>query len=143
MIVLVANVLASLMRWNRRHLPSHRLVAAVRTRRGLRWGLPLVCLGIAYLYLGAVASVMVEHGTSHGLYLLTLACWVGGGRLIANGLVATERLIVARCRERLAVLVATRQENRTRQAEGYAPVSRDEARAALADYRSQIAVLRS
>lgn len=143
MIVLVANALASLMRWNRRHLPSHRLVAAVRTRRGLRWGLPLVGLGIAYLYLGAVASVMVEHGASHGLYLLTLACWAGGGRLIADGLVATGRLIVVRSRERLAVLVATHRENQARRAVGCAPVSRDEARAALAEYRSQIATLRS
>ena len=58
----------------RRYMPSNILLDAIRTRRGLKWGIPAMLLAIPYLL---VANVSVEAATNGGpdwLHLVVVIC---------------------------------------------------------------------
>ncbi|GAB2529002.1 hypothetical protein GCM10027064_26510 [Microbacterium petrolearium] len=46
LIALAMRPAAAVFYWCQRWLPSNRLVTLLRTRRGYRWGLPAVLLGV-------------------------------------------------------------------------------------------------
>ena len=138
MFVLASHIVIAVMRFSRRWLPSHRLVAYLRTRRGLRWGLPAAGLGIAYLMAARWLFELVAAGATQWLYLGDLLLLAGAARLIAGGLFAVPRLVVVRCREHWQLTVAVRRENRDRRADDLRPVSRRQARDALAQYRREL-----
>ncbi|MBN9375678.1 MAG: sulfate permease [Cellulomonas sp.] len=51
-------------------LPSNRLLALLRTRRGLKWGVPAMSVGLAYLYAAAICTTLIDrHGAPGWLYL--------------------------------------------------------------------------
>ncbi|MCL1900177.1 MAG: hypothetical protein FWG11_06685 [Promicromonosporaceae bacterium] len=47
-----------LARW----MPTNRLLAAIRTRRGLKWGVPAMALGVAYFLLAAALVAIIRDG---------------------------------------------------------------------------------
>lgn len=138
MFLLASRIVIAVMRFNRRWLPSHHLAAYLRTRRGLRWGLPAALLGVAYLLAARWLFELVAASASHGLCLADLMLLAGAARLIAGGLVAVPKLLLVRCRERWQLMVAVRQENRDRRTGDLPRVSRQEARDALAQYRRDL-----
>lgn len=48
----------------RRYMPTNILLEAVRTRRGLKWGLPAMLLAVPYLYVASFLIVLIEDLTS-------------------------------------------------------------------------------
>jgi hypothetical protein len=63
-----------LARW----MPTNRLLAAIRTRKGLKWGVPAMALGVAYFYIAAVlANIVCDGGSGWLNMLILLACWNG------------------------------------------------------------------
>ena len=48
----------------------------LRTRRGLKWGIPAMFLGVVYLLIAVTCTGLIEQGWSKWLYLvLFLALW--------------------------------------------------------------------
>lgn len=60
----------------RRWMPTNTFLDRLRTRRGLRWGIPAMFLGVVYLFVAAVSTTLIERGWSLCLYLVfLLALW--------------------------------------------------------------------
>lgn len=92
---------AVIHRWCQRRLPSNRLVHYVRTRRGLRWGMPVALLGGVYFLAGIGCYGAVRLGYTEWFYLVMLTCWWTALKLVGHGLYATIALLVVRARESL------------------------------------------
>lgn len=55
-----------------RYAPTNLLLNAIRTRRGLRWGIPAMLLAVAYFYAAAICTTIINDGGPGWLYLLVL-----------------------------------------------------------------------
>ncbi|MDR1427595.1 MAG: sulfate permease [Bifidobacteriaceae bacterium] len=63
-----------LARW----MPTNRLLAAIRTRRGLKWGVPAMLLGVIYFFAAACLVAAIRDGGPTWLNaLVLLTCWNG------------------------------------------------------------------
>ena len=61
-----------LARW----MPTNRLLAAIRTRRGLKWGVPTMGLGVLYFLAAAILVNAIHDGGPGWLNLFVLlTCW--------------------------------------------------------------------
>ena len=59
-----------------RYMPSNRLLAAIRTRRGLKWGIPAMLVALPYIMIASVCSGSAADGGPGWLHLVVLwACW--------------------------------------------------------------------
>ena len=59
-----------------RYMPSNRLLTAIRTRRGLKWGIPAMLVALPYLLIASVCSGAAAYGGPGWLHLIVLwACW--------------------------------------------------------------------
>ncbi|CDK01599.1 conserved hypothetical protein [Microbacterium sp. C448] len=56
----------------RRYMPTNMLLDAIRTRRGLRWGVPAMVLAIPYLYAASICAQLAEDGGPGWLHLLVM-----------------------------------------------------------------------
>ncbi|WP_174775497.1 sulfate permease [Cryobacterium frigoriphilum] len=90
-------------------MPTTRLVDAMRTRRGLKWGVPAMLLAVPYLFAAFYCSVQVQADGPGWLHLLVLLFLWNAMKFAVNGPVSLIRLLVARWREarmrRQAILV--------------------------------------
>lgn len=60
----------------RRWMLTNILLDKLRTRRGLKWGIPAMLLGVVYLLIAVTCTGLIEQGWSKWLYLLFfLALW--------------------------------------------------------------------
>jgi hypothetical protein len=63
-----------LARW----MPTNRLLAAIRTRRGLKWGVPAMGLGVLYWLAAATLTTVIRDGGPAWLNVVVLlAIWNG------------------------------------------------------------------
>lgn len=82
-----------------RYMPSNRLLAAIRTRRGLKWGIPAMLVALPYLLIASICSGSAADGGPGWLHLIVLwACW-NALKFIIMGPVSVALLIRARLRE--------------------------------------------
>lgn len=80
-------------------MPSNRLLAAIRTRRGLKWGLPAMLVAAPYIVLAAICSSLVADGGPGWLHLVVLwGCW-NALKFIPVGPISVALLVRARIRE--------------------------------------------
>ena len=84
------------------YAPTNLLIAATRTRRGLRWGIPAMLLAIPYLLAAHWCVTTIEAGGPGWLNLLVLLCAWNSIKLTLNGPIAVILLIRARIREAVA-----------------------------------------
>ena len=54
----------------RRWMPTNMLLNKIRSRRGLKWGLPAMLLGGIYLFAAVYCITLIEQGWSEWLYLV-------------------------------------------------------------------------
>ncbi len=60
----------------RKWMPTNILLDAMRTRRGLKWGVPAMLFGVVYLLIAVTCTELIEQGWSPWLYLVFfLALW--------------------------------------------------------------------
>ncbi|QNA92985.1 MULTISPECIES: hypothetical protein [unclassified Microbacterium] len=60
----------------RRWMPTNILLDVLRSRRGLKWGIPAMLLGVIYLLIAVTCTGLIEQGWSKWLYLVFfLALW--------------------------------------------------------------------
>ena len=55
-----------------RYAPTNLLLNAIRTRRGLKWGIPAMLLAAVYFYAAAICTTIINDGGPGWLYLLVL-----------------------------------------------------------------------
>ena len=84
----------------RRYLPTNIVLDAIRTRRGLKWGVPAMLLVVPYLYLASLCTLLADRGGTGWLYLVALVCVWNALKLIWIGPVSVVLLARTRAAER-------------------------------------------
>nr|WP_019160159.1 hypothetical protein [Brevibacterium senegalense] len=54
------------------YAPTNLVLNAIRTRRGLKWGVPAMLLAVPYFYAAAICTIIINDGGPSWLYLLVL-----------------------------------------------------------------------
>jgi hypothetical protein len=91
----------------RRYMPNNILLDAVRTRRGLEWGVPAMLLAAPYLLLASICTnAVADGGPSCFNLLVRLFCW-NALKFLAIGPISFASLIRARLREHKVAAVST------------------------------------
>lgn len=85
----------------RRYLPTNILLDRIRTRRGLKWGLPSMFLAGPYLYAAAICTTIIEDGGPGWLNLLVVLFIWNALKFLWIGPVSVAILARARATERL------------------------------------------
>lgn len=93
----------------RRYMPTNIALDAIRTRRGLKWGVPAMLLAVPYLYAASVVRVLIEDGGPGWLNLLVLLFIWDALKFAIMGPVSLILLIRARIREAVARRRARKQ----------------------------------
>lgn len=78
MLHLISAFTARVSYFLRRHAPTNLLLNAIRSRRGLKWGVPAMLLAVPYVYIARLLVSLIAHGAPGWLNLLVLvAAWNG------------------------------------------------------------------
>lgn len=83
------------------YMPSNRLLAATRTRRGLKWGVPAMLVGVPYLAIANVCTILIDRGAPEWLHLVVLRGIWNAFKFILNGPISLFRLVRAIMREQM------------------------------------------
>lgn len=60
----------------RRYMPTNILLDLIRTRRGLKWGIPAMLLAIPYLLVAGICTTLLAEGTPGWVNLVVIwAVW--------------------------------------------------------------------
>ncbi len=81
------------------YAPTNLLLNAIRTRRGLKWGIPAMLLGVPYLYAAAICTTIINDGGPGWLYLLVLLFVWNAFKMVWIGPVSLALLARARFSE--------------------------------------------
>ncbi|QYG11388.1 hypothetical protein [Microbacterium sp. PAMC22086] len=80
----------------RRWMPTNILLDKLRTRRGLKWGVPAMGLGLVYLLIAAASITLINAGWSQGLYIVFALCLWNALKFLLFGPISL--LLLARAR---------------------------------------------
>ncbi len=86
----------------RRWMPTNILLDKLRTRRGLKWGVPAMGLGILYLFAAAGSITLINRGWSPCLYVVFALCFWNALKFFVMGPLSLLLLIRSRLREAVA-----------------------------------------
>lgn len=93
----------------RRYMPTNILLDLIRTRRGLKWGIPAMLLAVPYLLLASICANLVADGGPGWLNLLVLLFVWNALKFIVMGPVSLALLVRVRIQEAVARRRARRQ----------------------------------
>ena len=102
MIRLLWTASAEVRYFLRRYMPSNIVLDLIRSRRGLKWGLPAMLLAVPYLLVASWSTALIENGGPGWLHLVVLICIWNALKMVAIGPVSLAMLVKARARERQA-----------------------------------------
>ena len=111
MIRLLWTVSTEVRYFLRRYMPSNILLDLIRTRNGLKWGVPAMLLAAPYLGVAAWCTTLIESGGPGWLHLVVLVCIWNALKMVIIGPVSVALLVRARARERQARKRAEREVN--------------------------------
>ena len=80
----------------RRYMPSNVITDLVRTRRGLKWGIPAMLLAVPYLGVAYWCTTLLDAGGPGWLNLVVLLCVWSGLKMLWLGPVSLILLIRAK-----------------------------------------------
>ncbi|QBE48462.1 sulfate permease [Leucobacter triazinivorans] len=83
----------------RRYMPTNVLLDAIRTRRGLKWGIPAILLAVPYLLAASAFTTLIADGGPGWLNLLVLLCLWNALKFLAMGPVSLVLLTRTRIQE--------------------------------------------
>lgn len=86
----------------RRYMPTNVALDAIRTRRGLKWGVPAMLLAAPYLLAASICTNLIADGGPGWLNLLVLLFIWNAIKFIIMGPVSLVLLTRARVREAVA-----------------------------------------
>ena len=104
----------------RRYMPTNILLNAIRTRRGLKWGVPAMLLGAAYIFTAAMCITLIEHGWSQWLYLAFVLLLWNGLKFILMGPISLTLWVRVRIQEAAAKRRTHREQAEQMDATAYA-----------------------
>ena len=84
----------------RRYVPTNRLLDRIRTRRGLKWGIPAMMLAAPFLLSASVCTSLIADGGPGWLNLLVLTFTWNAFKFVIMGPVSLVELLCVRLRER-------------------------------------------
>lgn len=84
-----------------RYAPTNLLLNAIRTRRGLKWGVPAMLLAGVYFYAAAICTTIINDGGPGWLHLLVLVFVWNAFKFLWNGPVSLIQLVRRRRQERV------------------------------------------
>jgi len=84
----------------RRFMPTSVLLDWLRSRRGIKWGVPAMLLAVPYLLIAVWCSGAIERGASGWLNLVILLCIWNAMKFIVMGPVSLALLLKARHQEK-------------------------------------------
>jgi len=82
-----------------RFAPTNRLIAAVRSRRGLKWGVPAMLLAVPYLLIANMLLTLTHEGAPGWLHLVVLLCLWNAIKMLLLGPISLVWLIFMRSSE--------------------------------------------
>lgn len=109
MIRLLWTASAEVRYFLRRYTPSNILLDLIRTRRGLKWGVPVMLLAAPYLGIAAWCTALIESGGPGWLHLVVLVGIWNALKMVVIGPVSMVLLVKARAKERQARKCAERE----------------------------------
>src|SRR3546814_196582 len=80
----------------RRYMPTNILLDAIRTRRGLKWGVPAMLLAVPYLFAASICTALIDGGASRWFYVVALVCIWNALKFIVIGPVSVMVLLKVR-----------------------------------------------
>ena len=83
-----------------RYMPTNIVVGKLRTRRGLKWGVPAMLLAIPYLAVANIMTILIDRGAPGWFHLLVLLCIWNALKFLVMGPVSVVLLVRARTAER-------------------------------------------
>ncbi len=86
----------------RRWMPTNILLDRLRTRTGLKWGVPAMLVGAVCILIAATCTGLIEQGWSEWLYLAFFWALWNGLKFLLFGPWSVALLMRARLRERRA-----------------------------------------
>ena len=84
----------------RRYMPSNIVLDLLRTRQGLKWGLPAMLLAVPYVAVAHWCTTIIGDGGPGWLHLVVLVCLWSSFKMVLFGPVSVVLLVKARARER-------------------------------------------
>jgi len=97
----------------RRYMPTNILLDLIRTRRGLKWGLPTMLLAAPYLLAASICTNLIAGGGPGWLNLLVILFIWNAMKLLIMGPVSVVLLVRVRAQEAAARRRARRQREAT------------------------------
>lgn len=107
MIRLLWNASVHVRGFLRRYMPTNVILEAIRTRRGLKWGIPAMFLAGPYLLAASVCTNLIANGAPGWLNLFVLLFVWNSLKFLAAGPSSLALLIRARLREHKMAAVST------------------------------------
>ncbi|GAA4182922.1 hypothetical protein GCM10022288_01540 [Gryllotalpicola kribbensis] len=95
----------------RRYMPTNILLDLIRTRRGLKWGIPAMLLAAPYLLAASICTNLLADGGPGWLSLLVLLLIWNALKFIVMGPVSLALLVRVRIQEAVARCRARRQDD--------------------------------
>lgn len=86
----------------RRYMPSNIVLDLIRTRRGLKWGVPAMLLALPYFGIAYGCTTIVSADGPGWLNLVVLICVWSGFKMLWIGPVSIVLLLRVRAQEHLA-----------------------------------------
>ncbi len=83
----------------RRWMPTNVIRDLIRTRRGLKWGVPAMLLAVPYFAIAYWLTTLLANGAPGWLNLLVLVCVWSGFKMLWLGPISIVLLLRARARE--------------------------------------------
>ena len=102
MIRLLWTASAEVRYFLRCYMPSNILLDLIRTRKGLKWGVPAMGLGVVYLLIAAASITLINGGWSQGLYIIFVLCLWNALKFLLFGPISLMLLARARVHEHRA-----------------------------------------
>lgn len=81
-------------------MPTNILLDALRTRRGLRWGVPAMLLAVVYFAAAYGCTTLIDNGGPGWLHLIVLLCIYNAFKFLVFGPISVILLLKARHHER-------------------------------------------
>lgn len=86
----------------RRYMPSNIVLDLLRTRQGLKWGIPAMLLAVPYLVVAHWCTTLIGSGGPGWLHLVLLVCLWSALKMALFGPVSVVLLVKVRACERRA-----------------------------------------
>lgn len=77
--------------------PTNVLLGRLRTRRGLKWYMPAMLIGVAYLWSAASVTTIIDRGGPGWLHVIVMLFVWNGLKFLINGPIG----LIALCRIRI------------------------------------------